>query len=454
MKIVIVGLGKHGRTICEKLASDEENDIIAIDSDPSEVDNCVNQFDVMGYCGNGALIETLKGAGGAKSDVLIACTGSDELNILVCLVAKKIGIKRTICRIKDSEYSKQISTMREELNISYTFNPYDDTAKEIIRDIRFPSAIKRDVMANNKVDIVELKIDKNSPLKNRNLSEIKESIKINFLIAAIERDGATFIPKGNVTVLENDLVYLIASGKDLGVAFRKISSFKEKIKTAFIIGGGKVSYFVAKSFIDSGVAVKILENSSEKCKLLANTLPEAIVIKGDANNQKVMLAEGIANSDCVISVTASDETNIIASCFAKNLGVRKIITKVNNNNYDVILANAGLDTIVSPQDIFTENVSRAIKGMETSRKNNLQFKSMHSIVGDDVVAYEFVISKEGDYLNKPLKDLNIKKDVLIAAILRNNKITIPSGMDVLEINDIVIFVSNTDISDIEDIWDK
>lgn len=451
MDIIIVGAGKFGRELTEHLAKENHN-ITVIDAKASVVEEVVNQFDVIGICGNGASSEILEQANPKTIELLIATAANDETNILCCLVAKQLGIKQTIARIRNPEYIKQIQAMNESLGISMSLNPDIDTAREIARILRFPSAIKVETFANGKVDLVEIKVEKNSPLCNAKLNSLREKHQVRILVCAVKRNNEVVIPNGDFVLKEGDFVYITADNADITKAFRKLNILKNKSKSVLIVGGGKTAYQLATQLIQDGVSVKIFEKDYSVCEQLSEKLPHTLIINGDATNQKLLLAEGIENVDAVVTLTGIDETNIIISSYAKNLGVEKVITKVNNTNYDSILSNIGLDSVVSPKEIFSSHIIRYVRGIENTRGSI--FKTLYRLVGNRVEALELSVSRETKYTSIPLKNLKIKDNYLLAAIIRANRVIIPSGKDTLEpLDSVIIITTNTFVKDLSDIME-
>jgi len=451
MDIVIVGIGKFGKELTANLSKENHN-ITIIDNKPSIIESVVNQYDVMGYCGNAASYTTQKEAYVNKADLFIATTSSDETNILCCLVAKKLGVKRTIARIRNPEYATQVQLMQNELGISLTLNPDLDTAHEIYRTIRFPSAVKVESFANGKVDLVETVVTKDSLICNKSLAEIKEKYKVNILVCAVMRDDKVVIPNGTFVLKENDYVYICSSARSKTNAFKKLKLFKTNLKSAMIIGGGRVTFYLARLLLNSGISVKIIDKNDDICKSLSDTFPEALIIHGDATNHQLLEEEGIATTDAFVTLTGLDETNIILSSYAKNKNCDKVITKVNNPSFDVILNSVGLDSIASPKEIFTNHIITYTRGMEKSLDS--EFKTLHRLVENEVEALEFNILKETKYTSTPLKNLKIKPGFLLASIIRENKVIIPSGNDTLEpLDSVVIVTTNKNIRDMSEIWE-
>ena len=451
MDIAIIGLGKFGKELTEHLSKENHN-IIVVDNKPNVVEEIVNQYDVKGYVGNGASYQTFLDASISKVDVLIAITPSDETNMLCCLVAKKLNIKQTIARIRNPEYARLAQVMSDELGISLILNPDLDTAIEIFRTIRFPSAIKVDSFANGKVDLVEIKVEKGSILCDISLSELREKYNVGILICAVVRNDEVFIPKGNFILKENDEIYITSDAKKISKEFKKLKIFKDKLSSSLIVGGGRITYYLANLLLDNGISVKIFDKEKSVCKSLSEALPKAIILNGDATNQKLLLEEGMETVDSVITLTGMDETNIIISSFVSNLKCDKVITKVNNTNYSSILKNIGLDSVISPKDIFASNIIRYVRGLENINSRDSEFKTLYRLVNNKVEAIEFSIPKQTEYTSIPLKDLKFKPNNLLACIIRQNKVIIPSGKDTIEpLDSIVVVTTNSSIKDIKDI---
>ena len=449
MNIVIAGAGKFGKELTENLSKLKHN-VTVIDSKSNVVEEVVNQYDVMGFSGNAASYTTQIEASIAKSDLFIATTSFDETNILSCLVAKKLKIKQTVARIRNPEYANYSTFMLGEGAMDIVINPDYDTALEIFRILRFPSAIKLETFANGKVDLAEIKIEKDSLLNNKSLVEIRDKFQVKILVCAVIRGEEVIIPSGKFVLQEGDYVYITAESKKISSSFKRLNLFKEKLKNVMIVGGGRITYYLTSLLLEEGIAVKIVEKDLAICKKLAETFPSAVVINGDATNQRLLLEEGLETTDSIVTLTGMDETNIIVSSFAKNKNVDKVITKVNNANYETILSNIGLDSVVSPKEIFCSHIIRHIRGM--GKRRGSEFKTLYRLVGNKVEALEFTISKNTRYTGVPLKNLKIKSNYLLACIIRNNKVIIPSGTDTLEPNDsVVIITTDTEVMDVSDI---
>jgi len=438
MNIVIVGFGKFSKELTKRLLTENHN-VVVIDNDAEVINDAVSKYDVKGFIGNGASIDTLKDAEVNHFDLLVALTSYDEVNILSCLVAKKLGIKETIARVRSIEYIDQSRFLMKDLGISLVLNSDLICAEEIYNIIRFPKAIQVETFSNNKTALIEIKIDGESSIfKDLKLSEIKNKVDSTILVCCVLRDDEVIIPKGDFTVQEGDIIYISVNKKEIAKTFKKFKIYQNKITTAMIIGGGRLSYYLASMLIESGFNVKIIEKDKEISQKLNELLPEAIILNADGTNQDLLIEEGI-NHNAVITLTGFDETNILISSFAKNNESPKVITKISNASYETIIDNLGLDTIVSPKESFVEDVIRFIRKIENNRSSECE--SLHFLLDSKVEALEFKVSNETKYTNRPIKELEISKDTLIAAIIKDQEVLIPSGDDLIEVGDEVIIIS-------------
>lgn len=449
MNVVIIGAGKLG-TLLTKHLSQENHDVVIIDKNSQVVDELVSEYDAKGYYGNGANYDTQIEAGVGLADLVISVVSLDELNIFACLVAKKIGAKHTIARVRNPEYAKQISFMNQELGINLVINPELDTAEEISRMLRFPSALKVETFANGKVELIEIKVSENSPLVGSTLMNIRNKTKIDILVCAVKRNDEVIIPNGEFQINAFDNIYVTAEAKEIIKFFKYLNLSKERSKRILIVGGSKIAQYLTKDLNDLGLYVKVIDINRDTCKSLSNLFPQLTIINGDATNQKLLLEEGITTMDALISLTGMDETNIIISSYAKTCNVDKIITKVNNSNYNLIIEQIGLNSVVSPKEISSNNIVRFVRGLESSQGS--EFLTLHRFVDNKVEALEFFIQTETNYTNIPIKDLSFKDNILLACIIRDNKVIIPQGKDYISRYDrIIIFTTNPYIKDVKDI---
>jgi len=449
MKIVIVGDGKVGRALAEQL-SKEGHDIVIIDQSAKVVDESVNSLDVMGITGNGASYEVQHEAGVEKSDLLIAATSSDELNILCCLVAKKLGTKATIARVRNPEYSQQLSFMRDELGLSLVINPELAAANEISRILRFPSALKVDTFSRGRTELIELKIASDSKLADIALHELEKKYQIKILVCAVQRADNVYIPTGDFILRAGDRIYITGDMDSVTTFVKTFDMDKEKVRSAMLIGGGKIAYYLAKMLEVTGVKVKIIEQDSNRCLELSEALRNALIINGDGTDQELLSEEGIAETDAVVALTGIDEENILIAMYANTKKVSKVIAKVNRKSFIGMLGSVGIESVISPKDITVSYILRFVRAMQNSMGSNVT--TLHRIVEDKAEALEFSVGRYSGCIGKKLKDLRLKPNLLIACIIRGNKIIIPHGDDAINENDNVIVVTtNQFLRDLDDI---
>ena len=360
-----------------------------------------------------------------------------------------MGTKQTIARVRTPDYSQQIYMMREELGLSMSVNPDLDAALEIGRILRFPSAVKVDSFANGKVDLIEIKLDENSPLVGKSLLDLHERYQIRVLVCAVCRGDEVFIPKGDFKLQAKDEVYITASPTEITKLFKKLNILKEKTRNVMIIGGSRIAYYLTGELEELGINVKIVERDAARCEFLSDKLSNALIINADGTDPKSLMEEGLDKMDALISLTGYDEENIIIAMNGKEKGVGTIIAKVNNNSYFNILDKVGIESVITPKDITTSHIIRYVRGMESSEGS--EFRTLYRLVDNKVEALEFYIPFETNYTNIPLKDLKTKNNMLLACIIRNNHVIIPNGNDSIQPLDTVIIVTTTPIKDVEDI---
>ncbi|MDD4001113.1 MAG: Trk system potassium transporter TrkA [Bacilli bacterium] len=450
MKIIIIGAGKVGRTVIEFLAK-EDHDITVIDTNSKIVNEVVNNYDVKGVVGNGASYNIQIEAEVNKTNLLIATSASDELNILSCLIGKKGGVAHTIARVRNPDYSDQISFINEELGLNLIVNPELEAANEISRILRFPSAIKIDTFSKNQVEIVEMKVAEDSCLVGKSLSTLRVELQITFLICAVERDKEVFIPTGNFQIQANDKIYITASKSDIFRFFKKLGLYKSRSKNIMIIGGSKITYYLSKQLLESNANVKIIEVEEKRAHELSELLPNATIIIGDGSNQSLLYEEGIEKMDAVVTLTGLDEENILISLLSEKLKVPKVITKVAHDPYHDIIESIGLGTVISPKILTASIILRYVRSLANTIDSSVE--TLYKLVNGKVEAAEFHVSKETAYTNLKLKDLKLKENILIACIIRKNQVIIPSGVDNILPNDNVIVVTvGRLLTDLEDIF--
>ena len=449
MNIIIVGCGKVGQTLAAQL-NEEGNNITVIDLSPSKVNNITARYDVMGVIGNGATHTTQQEAGINNADLLIAVTGSDELNLLCCLIAKKAGNCQTIARIKNPEYSAEAPYLKDELGLAMVINPEYAAAEEISRVLRFPAAIKIDTFSKGRVELLKFKLPENSRLVGMTVRDVISKLRCDILVCTIERGNESFIAKGNFTFEGKDIVSIIASPKNASDFFKKIDFKLHSVKDAMIVGGGTISHYLCNILQKSGINIKIIERDSETCEELCSRFPEISVIHGDGSDQSLLMEEGIDRTGAFVALTNIDEENILLSLFAKSIGKGKLVTKVNKVDFDDIIQHLELDSTICPKNLTADMIIRYVRAMKNTFGSNVE--TLYNIIKGQIEAAEFIVRESSAVTNTPLSELQFKDNVLVAAILRKRKVIIPRGHDMILPGDSVVIVSKLmalhDITDI------
>ncbi len=439
MNIVIVGDGKVGSALTEHLSKEGHN-VVIIDKDPKVVEEKVNTYDVMGVCGNGASYNVQKEAGVDKARLLIAATSSDELNILCCLVAKKIGAHHTVARVRNPEYAHQLHFFKEELGLSLIVNPEYAAANEIARVLRYPTAINMESFAGGRVDLAEIKITDGNPLGGMCVRDISNRFKAHVLICAVQRGDDVFIPNGDFRLQIGDRVHITSDRNEMVAFMKELRIYKHRTKNVLISGGGKMGFYLARQLSETGHKVKVIEINEARAQALAEALPHATVICGDGSDRSVLLEQGLDNQDAFVALTTIDEENIITTMYASSLGVGKTVAKVNRVSHD-ILRSIGIETAVSSKTIAANQILGYVRALENSGRSS-SVDTLYRLVDDRVEALEFnITANDAFYVHRPLKDLELKKDVIIGCMIRKGKLIYPRGDDVIEPDDRVIVIS-------------
>ena len=450
MNIIIVGCGKVGQKIAEKLSQENEHNITVVDSKRFKVESIINECDVMGVVGSCADVDVLKEAGVENADILIAVTGSDELNLLTCLMAKKAGECQTIARVRNPEYRKTLPLFKEDLGLAMIINPEQTAAMEIARVLRFPSAIQIDTFAKGRVEILKFKIYEGSPLDNISVMEMSQKIDSNILICGVQRGEDAVIPGGDFILQVGDIISIVAPSKSAGQFFRKIGVKTNRVKDTIIVGGGETGYYLANILLRSGIKVKVIEKDQKRSEELAEMLPKATIINADGTENRVLLEEGIEFAESFVALTNIDEENILLSLFAKSKMDGKLVTKINRIAYDEVISNLDLDTTIYPKNITAEYIVKFVRAKNNSIGSNIE--TMHSILDGKAEALEFIIRENSPVTGITLEKLNLKDNILIACIIRGNDVIVPRGKDSISAGDHVIVVTkNSGFTDITDI---
>ena len=452
MKIVIIGDGKVGYKLAKQLSS-EKYDIILIDNNEEKLRKSIERMDVFCVAGEGGSVEVQQRADVPHADLVIACTSTDECNMLSCLIARRLGARHTIARVRNPIYYKQIDFLKKDLHLSMVVNPELIVAGDITRLLLFPDASKVETFVKGRVELVEFPIHCGK-LEGLSLSELYARFQVQVLVCAVESGETVLIPDGDYILKAGDKLHIAASHQNMEQFFKKIALRKEKIKNAMICGWGRVAYYLASQLCNLGMNVKIIERNRERCEELCELLPQATIINGDATEHDLLIEEGIEKTDAFIALTGMDEENIIMSLFASKQSVSKVIVKINEDRRAMMIDELGLDSIVSAKTATAD----AILGYVRARRNSqcsANVETMYQLLDGRVEALEFIIKSENAYTGVPLKDLNLKVNNIIACIARGRKIIIPNGDDSIQVGDSVVIITMTkQIRDLDDILVK
>ncbi|MBP3583705.1 MAG: Trk system potassium transporter TrkA [Clostridia bacterium] len=451
MKIIIVGCGKVGRSLAAKL-NEEGHDVVVVDQNREKVTDVCNKYDILGVIGNGATREVQMEAGIDSADLLIAVTGSDELNLLSCVMAKKKGNCHTVARVKNPVYATDASYLRDELGLNMVINPEYAAAKEISSILSFPTAINIESFAKGRVELLTFKLPQASPLIGLSVKEAvsKYKLKNKVLFCAVERAEEANIPHGDFMFAERDLISIIASPKSALDFFSKIDYRIQPVKNAIAVGSGNLVHYLCERLIGSGVNLTVIDDNEKECEELSVKYGEVKVVKATPSDKDTLMEEGIENSDAFISLTEQDEENILLSLFAAEKGTKKLVTKINKPEYDGIIQKLELGSLIYPASITTNMITRYIRAMSNTLGSNME--ALYYIVKGKVEAAQFTVGEGSPISGVPLSSLKFKSGVLIAAILRGRSLIIPTGDAVINPHDSVIVVSKQqklyDVSDV------
>ena len=450
MNIIVAGCGKIGRALIADLVA-EGHDVIAMDNLPRIVGEITDSFDVMGVCGNCADCETLKEAGAENADIFVAVTNSDELNMLSCFLAQKLGASHTIARIRNPEYNDQsLGFMRQHLGLAISINPELLIAEEIYNVLKLPSAVKIENFSRRNIEMVEIILPHDSELDGMNLIKIREKYKANYLICAVQRGDKVYIPDGRFKLKAGDRIGLTAAHAEVEKLLRMLGILKKQAKNIMILGGGKASYYLAKMLSEIGTTVKIIEKKLDRCEELSEVLDKTVIIHGDGAQQELLVEEGISSMDAFVALTGMDEENIMISTFASMQSVPKVISKINRDDLLSMAEKLGVETIISPTRITSNIIVRYARALENSKGSNVE--TLYKLMDGQAEALEFNVKEKSLVLNVPLKSLKLKQNTLIAGIMRGRKTIIPSGEDMILSGDKVIVISaSKHLQDLDDI---
>lgn len=451
MKIVIIGAGKIGVTLTDQLLH-EGHEITVVDIRQEALDE-VSTLDVMTVEGDGLVLETLREAGVADADLAIAVMSTDEQNLFACLIAKKLGVGNTIARVRNPEYAPGIRLIKDELGLSMALNPELASASEIARILRAPSAMKIDTFSKGRVELHKMRLPEGTKLDGIRLADLGK-LQSGVLICAVERgERDVYIPSGNFVLKTGDRISFVAKPKTAAKFVSHIGIKADPVRRVMLIGGGKISYYLARQMLDFGASVKIIEANPEVCDLLAERLPEASIIHGDGTNERLLAEEGIAKMDAVASLTGIDEENVLMSLYARSVTDAKIVTKINRTTFSHVIKSMDLGSVFHPRYIAADHIVRYVRAMQNSLGSNVE--TLYKIVGNKAEALEFRATAKSAVCGTPLMELNLLPNLLIGAINRGGKILTPGGRDTIEPGDTVIVVTTvTGLNDLDDILDK
>ena len=441
MHIIIVGCGKVGSTLAEQL-QEEDTDLTLIDTDADVINNLTEDIDAMGIVGNGASINTLMEAGVKTADIMIAVTASDELNLLCCLIAQKTGHCQTIARVRNPIYSKEIGFIQERLGLAMIINPELATAREISRLLRFPAAIKIDPFSKGRVELLKFKVLPEFELDGMSVSQITDKYRCDVLFCAIESKTTLSIPGGDHLVHNGDFISIIATPKNTALFF--------KVKNTLIIGGGTISYYLAKALSDLKISVKIIDKNKERCEELSEMLPNATIICGDGTDRALLIEEGLSTVESFVTLTNMDEENIFLSLSAKNMTQAKLIAKVNRLPYKDVIDELDIGSVIYPKYITSDSILRYVRAMQNTIGSNVE--TLYHVLDNQAEALEFIIRDNSPVVGIPLSKLNLKNNLLVCCLTREGTVRIPRGQDSIQIGDNVIIVTtHKGLRDIRDI---
>ena len=448
MKIVIAGAGVVGESLCSELSA-EGNDVILIEKVEKILNRLVETYDITGLVGNGASYETLLEAGTDTADIFIAATESDELNIISSIIAKKLGTKFTIARVRNPEYSSNMQFVREGLGISLMINPEQETAKSIANKLMFPVALSVENFFGQRAGFISIRVQKDNFLNGMQLKELEFSSKDKVIICTVRRGEDVFIPSGDFTILEGDIVHIAGSKEAVHKFYDKIEKSNLKIDSALLVGGGTISHYLIGKLLENKIKVKVIENNKERAEKLSESYPRAIVIRGDEADQEFLIQEGINNYDSTVILTDSDEENTVITMFVNSITNSKLITKMNRTLMLSILEKNTRTSTVVPKKVISDMIISVVRSKANMRGSTMSFLYR---LESQVEFITFEINKNSRAIDISLKDLKIKKGTLIASILRDGKMIFPGGNDAIKINDSVMVVTTaSSIEDFDDI---
>ena len=439
MKIIIAGDGKVGATLTRQFTA-EDHDVTIIDSDPGILDSTMERYDLISVQGNCASMTVLNQAGVKEADLLVAVTNHDEINLLCCTTAHSMNPKlHTIARIRNPEYNEQAYKMRDVFGLSLVINPENQAATEIHRLLKYPGFLRRDTFAKGRTEIVELRVDAGSKLRNVKLMDLKSIVKCQVLVCAVLRNGSAIAPGGDFILREGDRIFVTALSENLTTLLNNLGIITRRVRRVLICGGGMVGYYLAARLEKEGVHVKIVESSLPRCQELSSLLPDTDIIHGDVSDQDLLISEGMAQYDALVTCTGRDELNMIVSLYGSSRGVPQVITKLGHVGNQSIVDSLNLGSVVCPKQLCSNIIVRYVRAMQNQTGAAV---SVHAIADGQVEAMEFVVNDSTKNCGVPLKHLKPAAGVLIATITHGSQTQIANGDSVFEKGDTIVVVTS------------
>lgn len=451
MKIIIVGCGKIGTTLLSSLVA-EGHEVIAVDDSPAALTEVSDIYDIMCVCGNGADSDILSEAGIKDADIFAAVTGSDELNMLACFLAKRLGAKNTVCRIRNPEYNDQsLSFLRQQLELSLSLNPELLAAKEIFNILKLPGALNIETFSRRSFEMIELRLREDSLLAGNSLSELRQKYKARFLIGVVRRGEDVYIPDGSFVLQAGDRIGITAPTSEGERFFKMLGVHKKQAKSVMILGASHTAYYLTKMLLSIGTRVTVIDKDPKRCKHFSEVLPAAVVIEGDGAAQEVLLEEGLSSMDAFVALTGMDEENILISIFAASQKVPQVISKINRPSLAAMAGGLGLDLIISPRNIISDRISQYARALQNSDGGEME--TLYTVMQGKAEALEFAVKASLPQIGIPLKELSLKPNILIAGIIRGRKTLLPMGDDHIEAGDhLIVLAKEQRVTCLKDIF--
>jgi len=439
LNIIIVGGGKVGATLVERL-SKENHDITIIDKNQKKVESITGAYDCMGVVGNGASFSVQQEAGIDSADLLIAVTESDELNLLCCTLARRSARCEAIARVRTPEYSQEAGFLRDRLGLAMIINPEYEAASEVARVLYMPTALEIGTFAHGQAEMIKIKIPAGNQMCDHTIAEVSKTFAGKFLICAIERNGEVYIPSGLSVLHAGDMISFIASRKNAKEFLSNVGFPTNQVKNTLIVGGGTAAYYLSKQLLNMGIKVKIIENDKDRAIKLSEELQDAVIINGDGTDEELLKEEGIEYVESFVPLTGIDEENVMLTLYARQVSDAKCITKVTRTTFKSVIDSLDLGSVIYPRYITSEAIVAYVRAKKESMGND-NIQTLYHLFDQKAEAIEFTIRKESAVTGKPIMELKLKDNLLIALINRKGKIIVPGGLDTLMVGDSVVIVT-------------